>query len=305
MSTTTNLPAPLPLSGNTTPEQNALLQKLLGEGVQQAFQTIIERIDRQSVQFLLDGSAKFSASIAELLVKEIERRTASDRYKAEQVPSERTYPPSYRIYPIEAQVTELRKNFPQLGKCHEKLARRPLPEGAEGWFAIPRWQALAPTYNEAVEAALRVLGSKRRIHNRIADRMGAAFLRQSSRSVLGTKILAEQQPDADILVAAAQMGMRHRGRSARRARMAMAANEFGADTLSVASILLTHPERLSSETTLMIDCGGDEYSVRGDLSFDRVPLFDYDISGVEFSIFYDDRARDLWGTPSVFVYKTD
>jgi hypothetical protein len=53
----------------------------------------------------------------------------------------------------------------------------------------------------------------------------------------------------------------------------------------------------------MIDCGGDEYSFRGDLSFDRVPLFDYDLSGIEFSIFYEDRAGDLWGTPSGFLYK--
>jgi hypothetical protein len=68
-------------------------------------------------------------------------------------------------------------------------------------------------------------------------------------------------------------------------------------------ILLTHPERLSTGDTLMIDCGGDEYSVRGDYTFDRVPLFDYDMAGIEFSIFYEDRARNLWGTPTGFLYK--
>jgi len=59
----------------------------------------------------------------------------------------------------------------------------------------------------------------------------------------------------------------------------------------------------SAEDTLMIDCGGDEYSVRGDYTFDRVPLFDYDLSGIEFSVFYEDRSRNLWGTPSGFLYK--
>ena len=54
---------------------------------------------------------------------------------------------------------------------------------------------------------------------------------------------------------------------------------------------------------IMIDCGGDEYSVGGDYTFDRVPLFDFDICGIEFSIFYNDRSRDLWGTPSGFLYK--
>ena len=53
---------------------------------------------------------------------------------------------------------------------------------------------------------------------------------------------------------------------------------FGFGAFAFAAMLLTHPERLSSNDTLMVDCGGDEYSARGDYSFDRVPLFDFDIS---------------------------
>jgi hypothetical protein len=34
-----------------------------------------------------------------------------------------------------------------------------------------------------------------------------------------------------------------------------------------------------------------------------VPLFDFDLGGVEFSIFYEDRARNLWGTPTAFAVK--
>jgi hypothetical protein len=200
-------------------------------------------------------------------------------------------------------VTELRKHFPTLGSCQEKLARRPLPAGAEDWFAIPRWQALAPTYNEAVEMVLGVLATRRKLQNRIAGRLGAIYLRQSERSKLAEKILADQQQESDLMVVAMQFGLLHRGFSARRARVAMAGNEFGAGVFAIACMLLTHPERLSTEDTLMIDCGGDEYSMRGDYTFDRVPLFDYDISGIEFSIFYEDRARNLWGTPSGFLYK--
>jgi hypothetical protein len=73
--------------------------------------------------------------------------------------------------------------------------------------------------------------------------------------------------------------------------------------LAVAAMLLTHPERLSAGDTLMVDCAGDEYSFRGDSTFDRVPLFDYDIAGLEFSILYEVRSRNLWGTPSGFLYK--
>jgi hypothetical protein len=248
-------------------------------------------------------SNKLKSEVAGLVVEIIQRHTVSDKYKDEQVSSNRAYPSTYKVRPIETQVMELRKLFPGLGSCQERLARRPLPEGAEAWFAIPRWRALAPTYNEAVEVVLEVLASKRRCQNRIAGRLGPTYLRQRERSKLAGKILAEQQPGNDIFVIAAQAGMRHRGCSARRARVAMAGNEFGAGAFAVACILLTHPERLSADNALMIDCGGDEYSMRGDYTFDRVPLFDYDIGGVEFSIFYEDRSRDLWGTPSGFLYK--
>ncbi|MGD0294292.1 MAG: hypothetical protein ABSB30_10585 [Terracidiphilus sp.] len=303
MATTTATITPLHLSGNTTASQNAQLQEFLGEAVQTAYLAAIEQMDRQSAQTVLEMGKKLKAEVAASVVEIIHRHTASDKFKDEQVFSNRTYPPTYRERPVEAQVTELKKCFPLLGSCMEKLARKPLLEGAEAWFAIPRWQALASSYNDAVEVVLEVLATRRKFQNRIIGRLGPTYLRQSERSMLAEKILADQQQGQDFMVVAAQFGMLHRGCSARRARVVMAGNEFGLGAFAVACMLLTHPERLSAEDTLMIDCGGDEYSVRGDITFDRVPLFDFDISGIEFSIFYEDRSRNLWGTPSGFLYK--
>jgi len=294
---------PLHLSGNTTEQQNRMLQEFLGEAAQSAYKMAIEQLDRQSAQTVLEMDRKLKREVADLVVEIIQRHTVSAKYKDEEVGSDRIYPPTYRVRPVEAQVTELRKLFPSLGSCQEKLARRQVPDGAEAWFAIPRWQALAPTYNDAVEMMLGVLASKRRFSNRIVGKLGEKFLRQSERSKLAEKILADQQEGTDILVVGAQAGLLHRGSSARRTRVAMAGNEFGLGVFAFGCMLLTHPERLSSGDTLMIDCGGDEYSVRGDYTFDRVPLFDYDIAGIEFSIFYEDRARNLWGTPTGFLYK--
>ncbi len=294
---------PLHLSGNTTEQQNRMLQEFLGEAVQEAYRTAIEQLDQQSAQAVLDMARKLKSEVASLVVETIERHTVSDKYKDEEVGSNRSYPPTYRVRPVEAQVTALKNLFPSLGSCLEKLGRRPLPEGAEAWFAIPRWQALAPTYNEAVEMLGEVLAAKRKFSNRIIGRMGPTYLRQSERSKLAEKILSEQQEGNDILVVGAQAGMLHRGSSARRTRAAMVGNEFGLGVFAFGCMLLTHPERLSCGDTLMIDCGGDEYSVRGDYTFDRVPLLDYDITGLEFSIFYEDRARNLWGTPTGFLYK--
>ncbi len=300
---TPHLMVPLHLSGNTTELQNQQLQDFLGEAVKEAYQTAIEQLDRQSAQAVLDMNKKLKQEMAVLMVDTIHRHTVSDKFKEEQVSSNRVYPPTYRVRPVEAQVTQLKGVFPSLGTCLEKLARKPLVEGAEAWFAIPRWQALAPTYNEAVEMLLGVLASKRKVSNRIIGKLGDKFLRQSERSKLAEKILAEQQGGSDILVVAAQAGLLHRGCSARRTRVALAGNEFGLGVFAFGCMLLTHPERLSTVDTLMIDCSGDEYSVRGDYTFDRVPLFDFDIGGIEFSIFYEDRARNLWGTPTGFLYK--
>ena len=294
---------PLHLSGNTTDQQNRLLQEFLGQAAQDAYKAAIDRLDRHSAQIVLDMDLKLKSEVADVVVEVISRHTVSDKYKDEEVTSNRVYPPTYRVRPVEAQVTELRKLFSTLGNCLEKLGRKPLLDGAEAWFAIPRWQAIAPTYSEAVELVLAVLAARRRVSNRIIGRLGPTYLRQSERSILAEKILADQQQGCDLLVVAAQAGILHRGCSARRTRVAMAGNEYGLGVFAFACMLLTHPERLSTGDTLMIDCGGDEYSVRGDYTFDRVPLFDYDIGGIEFSIFYEDRARNLWGTPTAFLYK--
>jgi len=178
-----------------------------------------------------------------------------------------------------------------------------LPEGAEAWFAIPRWQALGPTYQEAVEQVLEKIGQQRKFAHRMQGRLSQAYLRQMDRSERAMAILTEQQPGNDILIVAAQMGRLHRGCSARRTRMIMQGNEFGLGVFAFGTILLTHPERLSTGDALMVDCGGDEYSLGGDGIYDRVPLFDYDLGGLQFSVFYNDRSRNLWGSPSGFLFK--
>ena len=299
----TNAITPLHLSGNTTELQGRLLLDILKQAVDEAWRSSIEVLDLQSAQVVIDHAKDVRAEVAALIVDAIQHRTVSDKYKDEETGSNRVYPPTYKVRSVEAQVTELKKHFPKLGTCMEKLGRRPLPGGAEAWFAIPRWEALAPTYSEAIELVLAVIASKRKLQNRIPGKLGPTHLRQSERSKLAEKILADQQAGSDILVVAAQVGLLHRGCSARRTRVKMYGNEFGLGVFAFACILLTHPERLSSSDTLMIDCSGDEYSVRGDSTFDRVPLFDYDISGIELSIFYEDRSRNLWGTPTGFVYK--
>ncbi len=304
MATTQTL-HPLHLSGNATENQNEQLQKCLNDAANDAYLAAVEELDRQSVQAVLESERKVHFEIMQAVKEVVHRHRISRKFEDEEVGSNRGYPAAYRVRPVEAQVSALRKAFPSLGACNEKLGRRELPEGPEAWFAIPRWQAVAPTYNEAVEKIVEVLAARRRFSNRIAGRLSKEYLRPIERTGLAENTLGEQQAGNDILLVAAQFGLLHRGCSARRTRATLAGNEFCLGTFAVACMLLTHPERLSSSDTLMIDCGGDEYSPRADRNFDRVPLFDFDLSGVEFSIFYEDRARNLWGTPTGFLYKLD
>jgi len=183
-----HLLVPLQLSGNTTDQQNRLLQQFLDEAVQEAYKTAIEQLDKNSAQSVLEMDKKLKREVAGAVVEIIHRHTVSDKYKDEEVGSNRVYPPTYRVRPVEAQVTELKKYFPSLGSCLERLGRRPLPEGAEAWFAIPRWQALAATYNEAVELAIGVLATKRKFQNRIIGRLGPTYLRERERSSLAEKL---------------------------------------------------------------------------------------------------------------------
>jgi hypothetical protein len=292
---------PLHISGNTTPDQQEQLRDALQQTVQRVLKTSLKNLDQQSIQIVIELEDKLKAELTSAAHKIIRRLTLSDKYKVEETVSQREYPAVYRVKPIEAQVSELRKAFPSLGRCIETLARKPLPEYAEAWFAIPRWQALAPTYGEAVALLINVLEKRRKFSNRLADNLGPKFLRQNERARMAERILADQQKGSEILVVAAQLGLLHRGCSARRARVVMAGHEFGLGSFAMGCILLTHPERLSRSDTLMIDCSGDEYSLRADTIYDRVPLYDFDIGGIDFSVFYEDRARSLWGTPTGFT----
>lgn len=118
--TISHLLVPLQLSGNTTEQQNKLLQEFLGEAVQEAYKTAIEQLDRHSAQAVLEMDKKLKHEVAGAVVEIIHRHTVSDKYKDEEVGSNRVYPPTYRIRPVEAQVTELRKYFPSLFGCQEK-----------------------------------------------------------------------------------------------------------------------------------------------------------------------------------------
>ena len=224
-----------------------------------------------------------------------------NQFADEEVQSSYAYPKGYKVKGITEQTNILRQLFPGVGNALEKLAARPLPPNAEGWFAIPKWQTLAPTYGEAVEKVLAMIASKRKFYNYRDGQLGAEYLRQHAKTAKMFQKLGDEQKDFDILVVSAQSGLRHKGRSVRRAREVFTANEFGLGAFAIGIMLLTHPEREVQWEQLHVDCAGDEFSPDADGDFSDAPLFDFYDGGVRFDAYWYDSANGFYGSASGFV----
>lgn len=210
------------------------------------------------------------------------------------------YPRRYQVKPLAEQRALLLRYFPQLHDGGEAFS--PMPNGAEGYFAIPRWEKIAPTYGEAVEKVFSAINSSRAVvlHNYRDQRLGPDYLREEKQSRVKWERIASQQ-DTDIIVVPAQFGMYYRGLSVRRAREKFTENEFGLGTYHVAIMLLTHPERFATGNELWVYAPGDEYSYRADGRYELAPIFYFRSGEIGFDVIWFDGAYDFYGSASGFI----
>lgn len=179
-------------------------------------------------------------------------------------------------------------------------------EAAEGQFAIPNWRKnpkiFGSTYSEAVQKILDKLDETRKgaFHNYRKGEIDEKHLRQSAKSEKFWKKLAETQGNPDILLVPAQFGIRHRGRSVRRARVVMGESECGLGAFAGGCMLLTHPERLQNVDDLWIDLSGDEFSPDADRQFSGAPCFRFSDGGLEFDAVVVGFTHGRYGSGSVF-----
>jgi hypothetical protein len=113
--------------------------------------------------------------------------------------------------------------------------------------------------------------------------------------------LGNEQKGHDILIVPCQFGLRHRGRSVRRAREVMNTVEFGLDAFAVGCMILTHPEREVKWEQLHVDCAGDEFSPDADGDFPNAPFFHFYNDKVEFRASWYGSAYELCGSASAFL----
>lgn len=191
------------------------------------------------------------------------------------------YSSRYEGRAVQEQVSLLCKVFPSLKASFTypdfqiDAARAPRDgEHAPTWFAVPRWECLADTYNGAVEVVLAKLAERVSVDYRDCEgELGPSYLRQHAGSMELRKRLGARQGNDDFLVFLAQFGFRHRWRSVRRARAMFRPHEVGLGLYEVATMLLTHPARLAGRYNLCIDCPGDERALQAGGPFLDVPCW--------------------------------
>src|SRR6266446_3147726 len=112
-------------------------------------------LDKDGIQKLIEHSDEFHSRI----ITSIQELTVGNQFVDEEVKSEYGYLSGYEPKSIVDQIACLHKLFPELGSANVELVNQPLPQNAEGWFAIPRWENIAPTYNPTYNAAVeKVIG---------------------------------------------------------------------------------------------------------------------------------------------------
>ncbi|MDD5749663.1 MAG: hypothetical protein PHO91_02660 [Patescibacteria group bacterium] len=288
------------MTTNTSITSGQLKQykRFVEDAAQRALQEA--NLDKDRIQKLISRGGEFQASI----IAAIRELSVSNQYADEEVSSKYGYLSGYVVKPITEQCKILRQFFSGIPmRVDEDVAGQVLPDGAEGWFAIPRWEKIALTYGEAVQIVLDLIKQTRggKFHNYREGQLGPEYLQRSARTNHALDLIGDQQSEHDILLVPVQFGLRHRGSSVRRAREVFTSDEFGLGAYEIAIMLLTHPERLKHYDDLWIDCAGDEFAPDADGQFRSAPFFHFSGGEVEVSTRWVNGAGDRCGSVSAFV----
>lgn len=262
---------------------------------------------------IISAGGEFKNRVEEAVKAIILDMTTPNKYANEVVSSSYTYPNEYKLKPINEQVKTIATIFGVDPKeALEFIKTLPtLPEGAEGWFAIPKVSAIAKKffpaitnsaeqYCEAVKLVYTKLAESRSFTNYRNGEIVPNKLRVHARTA-GFLEELENQQQGDILILAVQYGMRHRGKSVRRARETFSGNEFGLTSFALGCMALVHPERYIRWEELDTDCAGDEFAPDAGGVFSGAPIFYFSGVKLEFGTSDVCAANDNYGSASAFA----
>lgn len=245
----------------------------------------------------------------------------SNRFTNEEKESKWGYYSGYeKPKSVEDQIDILRSHWPDLDPdpalkyYREVYSTLTLPGWVEGPFVI-----LPPMVGEYYEE----LGRLHRADDRQTDQLFGALARDRGRALHirrdqfdphdlmwvertnKFRALKKGYP-GDLLIIPAQFGVRHRGRSVRRARRMFDRNEVGLDLNMVATMLLTHPERLQHHKDLSIDCAGSGYDPVSHRYSLITPNFHVGLDGFDDNVYaglrWSDQAKPYSGSVTCFLH---
>lgn len=158
------------------------------------------------------------------------------------------YPENYVLRAVEDQIATLLFFFPQL-RSSQLRPVRDLPDcplGAEGWFAIVRWQALAKTRVEATKLLFKALNKNQPWRceqdlDYLLERMECEFWTAQALDDL------HEEQASDILLVPAQFGLAKQCSTAKlREDLSEQAEQFALGLPEVLSMILANPGRLDA-----------------------------------------------------------
>ena len=299
-----------------------LTQELASEGqVKQLIRDGQDAVERAIKEFTglskqgaecVRGNADFTARIREATTLALTELSIIDRFANEEVGSSYGYLSGYRKpVAVADQIDILRSHWPSLNPdkaiayARDVYPTFQLPGWIEGPFVWIRPGFFSNVYGEEVEEVLKALKKDRkgRFVNYRENRLGPDRLRQNVRTVAALQQIVERQPDSDLIIVPSQFGIRHRGRSVRRAREVFDAPEFGTGAKDGGTMMLTNPIRLQHYDDLWIDMAGDDYHdpQYSDAPFARAPFFGFYDRRLEFGTEWSGRAIDVCGSASGFL----
>lgn len=258
-------------------------------------------LNKEQAQRLIDTSRR---DIESALVACLRGFVVTDEFVDEEVESSYGYLSGYEKADAHGtQFAAIKHHFPQAESYDTVLAAKDAPAESEGNFLILPWQRIASTYGEAVEIVFAKLREARggKFHNYREGELGPDRLQEEPKKVDAMKALAETQAGHDVLVVSAQLGLRHRGRSVRRACAVMNGNEFGLGAYEMGFVLLTHSNRLEQFDDLWVNCAGDRYRYNFSGEFISAPYFNFDDDELKFATDVGSDPYEYEGAASAFV----
>jgi hypothetical protein len=157
----------------------------------------------------------------------------------------------------------------------------------------------AERYCRAVILILEAIGNSRTFTNYRKGQILPDRYRMHERTAGKLRIIALAQP-GDIQIFPFQFGIRHRGRSMRRAREVFITSEFGLGGFHGGTQLLIHPERLICWEQLHMDLPGDEFAPDRRGEFSRAPYLDFNDGKVRFNTGRVSCPLQFFGSSSAF-----